>query len=42
MDRLRGSIHIIRLVQERIATDDAVMKRLVAVHAPGMGRDPQK
>eukprot|EP00434_Breviolum_minutum_P001474 symbB.v1.2.001301.t2/scaffold57.1/size370615/10 len=34
----QGSIHIIRLVQERIATDDAVMKRLVAVHAPGMGQ----
>lgn len=34
----QGSIHIIRLVKERIATDDAVMKRLVAVHAPGMGQ----
>jgi hypothetical protein len=32
-----GSIHIQRLVSERIAPDAAVMKRLVAVHAPGMG-----
>jgi len=33
----QGSIHIQRLVSERIAPDAAVMKRLVAVHAPGMG-----
>ena len=35
-----GSMHIVRLVKERIACDEALLKRLVAVHAPGMGRRP--
>eukprot|EP00438_Fugacium_kawagutii_P018554 Skav215116 [mRNA] locus=scaffold1893:322555:331349:- [translate_table: standard] len=35
---MEGSIHLQRLVGERIASDEAVLKRLVAVHAPGMGQ----
>lgn len=34
----QGSLHIIRLVKERIQGDPALMRRLCAVHAPGMGQ----
>ncbi|CAJ1372336.1 unnamed protein product [Effrenium voratum] len=34
----QGSLHILRLVKERIAPDQTLLKRLVAVHAPGMGQ----
>lgn len=34
----QGSMHIIRLVKDRIAPDQALMPRLVAIYAPGMGQ----
>ncbi|CAE7162955.1 unnamed protein product [Symbiodinium pilosum] len=34
----QGSIHIVRLMKERIQSDPSLMRRICAVHAPGMGQ----
>ncbi|CAE7575988.1 unnamed protein product [Symbiodinium natans] len=34
----QGSMHIVRLVKERIQSDPALLSRICAIHAPGMGQ----
>jgi len=34
----QGSIHLARLVRERVATDEKVLARVAGIHAPGMAR----